>query len=351
MRTGKEAIIIPSANDENTRRKSPRSRKWLAQRSLRDSGGAERGGRKKVYLRTSRENVFPNYERTWDVHTGYQGRKPINSIKYRTLTQSSCRELAFPYSQKEYSLSLFISPPSLSLSQERESISSIVFRHRGISIMLRRLLNSNEISRTRILGIFSNFNSIGNNRHVTNFRLIVEKKRKRTIWKKYRKTNEIPNGKELYRAITLSFFSIHRLPNSMFGIKRTISFSLSYKRTVPQRNYSVKHWNNTSPWSSRSLLFVPTYLPRKGNILRDFWPVYEAPLSSFRPVTGHRFRSCFDQRRSPYGNRRTTLEWLNNMKSPISYCTKIFLDSSPFVNEFRNLIQFLFRFMLIFYLE
>lgn len=66
-------------------------------------------------------------------------------------------------------------------------------------------------------------------------------------------------------------------------------------------------------WSSRSLLFVPTYLPRKGNILRDFWPVYEAPLSSFRPVTGHRFRSCFDQRRSPYGNRRTTLEWLNNM--------------------------------------
>lgn len=122
MRTGKEAIIIPSANDENTRRKSPRSRKWLAQQSLRDSGGAERGGRKKVYLRTSRENVFPNYERTWDVHTGYQGRKPINSIKYRTLTQSSCRELAFPYSQKEYSLSLFISPPSLSLSLKRERV-------------------------------------------------------------------------------------------------------------------------------------------------------------------------------------------------------------------------------------
>lgn len=42
--------------------------------------------------------------------------------------------------------------------------------------MLRRLLNSNEISRTRILGIFSNFNSIGNNGHVTYFPLIVEKK-------------------------------------------------------------------------------------------------------------------------------------------------------------------------------
>lgn len=143
MRTGKEAIIIPSANDENTRRKSPTVTKMAGSAVSSGLGRGGEGWKKKVYLRTSRENVFPNYERTWDVHTGYQGRKAINSIKYRTLTQSSCRELA--YSQKEYSLSL--SPlPLLFFSLKRESISSVVFRHRGISIMLRRLWNYNEMT-------------------------------------------------------------------------------------------------------------------------------------------------------------------------------------------------------------
>lgn len=63
MRTGKEAIIIPSANDENTRGKSPRSRKWLAQRSLRDSSGGARGeegeGRKKCIFVQAEETFFP----------------------------------------------------------------------------------------------------------------------------------------------------------------------------------------------------------------------------------------------------------------------------------------------------
>lgn len=43
-------------------------------------------------------------------------------------------------------------------------------------------------------------------------------------------------------------------------MKGTISFSLSYKRMAPQRNYPVKHWNNTSSVKFE-VPFVRTYVP------------------------------------------------------------------------------------------
>lgn len=146
---------------------------------------------------------------------------------------------------------------SLSLKRERvlaQSYFAIEFQ----------LLNSNETSTIiRILRVFSNFaqrfNSIGDKtKRVIYFPLIVEKKKNELSEKSM--VNEIRNGKELYRAITLSSFSIHRPPNSKFGTKGTISFSLSYKRMAPQRNYPVKHWNNTSSVKFE-VPFVRTYVP------------------------------------------------------------------------------------------
>lgn len=111
---------------------------------------------------------------------------------------------------------------SLSLKRERvlaQSYFAIEFQ----------LLNSNETSTIiRILRVFSNFaqrfNSIGDKtKCVIYFPLIVKKKKNELSEKSM--VNEIRNGKELYRAITLSSFSIHRPPNSKFGTKGTISFS------------------------------------------------------------------------------------------------------------------------------
>lgn len=91
------------------------------------------------------------------------------------------------------------------------------------------------------------------------------------------------------------------------------------------RRWNIEMANNRNSTSARQLryaflqdqvlpLFVPTYLPRRGNILRDFSPVHGALLSSFRPVKDRRFRSCFDRHRSPCGNRKTALKSSNAMK-------------------------------------
>ena len=87
-----------------------------------------------------------------------------------------------------------------------------------------------------------------------------------------------------------------------------------YLRLIDDSNdrsgYSAKRGTffTRNSWNRKSFRLYYTYLRRRGSILRDFSPVYEAPLSSFLPATGRHFRSCFGQRWNPCGNRRTALK-------------------------------------------
>lgn len=132
MRTGKEAIIIPSANDENTRRKSPRSRKWLAQRSLRGSGGAEKRG-----VEEKSVSSYKSRKRFSQLRKNVRCTYRLPGAESYKLDKVQNADSIFVQGTR---VSLF-SKGILSLSRERErkSISSIVFHRRGISIMLRRL--------------------------------------------------------------------------------------------------------------------------------------------------------------------------------------------------------------------
>lgn len=114
--THKGAIIIPSANDKiHEKRFHGQENGWF-------SGlfWARKEKTKKKCIFVQVEKTFFPTTKEREMYIPVTGRwKAINSIKYRTLTQSSRRKLVFPYSRKRNTL---------------ESISSIVFCRRRISI-------------------------------------------------------------------------------------------------------------------------------------------------------------------------------------------------------------------------
>lgn len=126
-------------------------------------------------------------------------------------------------------------------------------------------------------------------------------------------------------------------------------FLLSYKRMAPQRNYPVKHWNNTSSVKFE-VPFVRTYVP---STKRKYPSGFLASIRSAFIVI-----SASDGSPLPFVFRSTSKsiwEQENNPGMIEQYVITDFLfrynfspHSSPFVNQFGNLTQFLFSRTLIF---